>query len=203
MSDEFLAEVRGMPHRNLAVELLQKLMRGELATRRRQNVVQVRSFSELPEDALRHYQTRAIEAAQVIEKLIQLAHHMREANGGGEKLGLSEDELALYDAWETNDSAVQVLGDETPRAIAQELVHTVRNNITIDSTLRKNVRVRLRVLVRRTLNRHDYPTRQAGEGNPGGVGAGGGAVRRVDCCLKRSMKSLLSPGRPLLFHGLR
>ena len=186
-----------MPHRNLAVELLQKLMRGELATRRRQNVVQVRSFSELPEDALRHYQTRAIEAAQVIEKLIQMAHHLREANGRGEKLGLSGDELAFYDAWETNDSAVQVLGDETPRAITQELVHAVRNNITIGWILRKNVPARLRVLVRRTLNRHGYPAREAGEGNPGGVGAYGGAVRRVDCCLKRSMKFLLSPGRPL------
>ena len=122
---------------------------------------------------------------------------MRQANVRGEKLGLSEEEFALYDALETNGSAVQVLGDETFRAIAQDSVQTVPGNITIGRTLRKNVPARLRVLVRRTLKRHGYPSRQAGEGNPDSVGAGGGAVRRVDCCLKRSMKSLLSPGRPL------
>ena len=129
LSDEFLAEVRGMPHRNLAVELLQKLLRGEVSARRRKNVVQARSFSEMLEQTLRRYQNRAIEAAQVIEELIRLAKDMREANARGEQLGLSEDELAFYDALETNDSAVQVLGDETLRAIAQELVQTVRNNV--------------------------------------------------------------------------
>ncbi len=107
LSDEFLAEVRGMPHRNLAVELLQKLLRGELATRRKKNVVQARSFAEMLEQTLHRYQNRAIEAAQVIEELIQLARDMREANARGERLGLSEDELAFYDALETNDSAVQ------------------------------------------------------------------------------------------------
>ena len=157
LSDEFLAEVREMPHRNLAVELLQKLLKGELATRRRQNVVQARSFAELLEQTLRRYQNRAIETAQVIEELIQMAKDMREASARGERLGLSEDELAFYDALETNDSAVQVLGDETLRAIALELVLTVRNNVTIDWTLRESVRARLRVLVRRTLNRHGYP----------------------------------------------
>ena len=168
-----------------------------MATRRRQDVIPSPAFAELLEDALRRYQTRAIDSAQVIEEFIQLVQHTRQANARGENLGLSEDELALYDALETNGSAVQVLEDETLRAIAQGLVQTVRNNITIDWTLRKNVPARLRVLVRRTLNRHGYPAKQAGEGNPDSVGAGGGAVRRVDCCLKRSMKSLLSPGRPL------
>ena len=157
LSDEFLAEVRGMPQRNLAVELLQKLLKGELSTRRRKNVVQARSFADLLEQTLRRYQNRAIEAAQVIEELIQLARAMREANARGEKLGLSEDELAFYDALETNDSAVQVLGDETLRTIAQELVRTVRNNVTIDWTLRENVRAQLRVLVRRILRNHGYP----------------------------------------------
>ena len=113
LSDEFLAEVQGMPHRNLAVELLQKLLRGEVSTRRRKNVVQARSFAELLEQTLRQYQNRAIEAAQVIEELIELAKEVRDANARGEHLGLSEDELAFYDALETNDSAVQVLGDET------------------------------------------------------------------------------------------
>ena len=108
LSDEFLAEVRGMPQRNLAVELLQKLLKGELVTRRRKNVVQARSFAEMLEQTLRRYQNRAIEAAQVIEELIQLARDLREASARGEALGLSEDELAFYDALETNDSAVQV-----------------------------------------------------------------------------------------------
>ena len=157
LSDEFLAEVRGMPHRNLAVELLQKLLRGEVSARRRKNVVQARSFAEMLEDTLRRYQNRAIEAAEVIEKLIELAKYMREANARGEELGLSEDEMAFYDALETNDSAVKVLGDETLRAIAQELVQTVRNNVTIDWTLRENVRAHLRVLVRRILRKHGYP----------------------------------------------
>ncbi|MCY4585142.1 MAG: type I restriction endonuclease subunit R [Bryobacterales bacterium] len=157
LSDEFLAEVRGLPQRNLAVELLQKLLKGELADRRRKNVVQARSFAEMLERTLRRYQNRAIEAAQVIEELIGLAKDMREANARGEKLGLSEDELAFYDALETNDSAVRVLGDETLRAIACELVETVRGNVTIDWTLRENVRANLRRLVKRILREHGYP----------------------------------------------
>jgi type I restriction enzyme R subunit len=157
LSDEFLAEVRGMPQRNLAVELLQKLIRGELATRRRKNVVQARSFAEMLEQTVRRYQNRAVEAAQVIEQLIQLAKDMRAAHARGEQLGLSEDELAFYDALETNDSAVKVLGDETLRDIARELVETVRNNVTIDWTLRENVRANLRVLVKRILRKHGYP----------------------------------------------
>ena len=157
LSDEFLAEVQGMPHRNLAVELLQKLLRGEVSTRRRKNVVQARSFAEMLEQTLRRYQNRAIEAAQVIEELIVLAREMREANARGELLGLSEDELAFYDALETNDSAVKVLGDETLRDIARQLVETVSNNVTIDWTLRENVRAKLRVLVKRILRKHGYP----------------------------------------------
>ena len=157
LSDQFLAEVRGMPQRNLAVELLQKLLRGEISTKRRKNVVQARSFAEMLEQTLRRYQNRAIEAAQVIEELIQLAREMREANARGERLGLDEDELAFYDALEANDSAVQVLGDDTLRDIARELVETVRRNVTIDWTLRENVRARLRVLVRRILRIHGYP----------------------------------------------
>ena len=157
LSDEFLAEVQEMPQRNLAVELLQKLLKGELAVRRRQNVVQARSFAEMLAQTLRRYQNRGIEAAQVIEELIGLARAMREANARGEQLGLSADELALYDALATNDSAVQVLGDETLCRIARELIDTVRNNATIDWTLRENVRAKLRVLVKRTLKRHGYP----------------------------------------------
>ena len=157
LSDDFLAEVRNMPQRNLAIELLQKLLKGEVAIRRRKNVVQARSFAEMLEHTLRRYQNRAIEAAQVIEELIQLARNLREANARGEELGLSEDEMAFYDALETNDSAVRVLGDETLRTIARELVETVRSNVTIDWTLRENVRAQLRVLVKRILRKHGYP----------------------------------------------
>ena len=157
LSEEFLAEVRGMPQRNLAVELLQKLLKGELATRRRKNVVQARSFAEMLEQTIRRYQNRAIEAAQVIEELIGLAKEMREAGARGESLGLNEDELAFYDALEINDSAVKVLGDVTLRTIAQELVKTVRANVTIDWTLRENVRAQLRVLVKRILRKYGYP----------------------------------------------
>ena len=157
LSEEFLAEVQGMPHRNLAVELLQKLLKGELATRRRKNVVEARSFAEMLEKTLLRYQNRAIEAATVIEELIDLARKMREAESRGDELGLSEEELAFYDALETNDSAVKVLGNETLRDIARELVITVRNNVTIDWILRENVRANLRMLVKRILRKYGYP----------------------------------------------
>ena len=157
LSEEFLADVRGMPQRNLAVELLQKLLKGEIQTRRQRNVVQARSFAELLEQAIRKYQNRAIETAQVIEELIQLAKDMRAAGQRGEELGLSDDEVAFYDALETNDSAVQVLGDETLKTIARELVATVRGNVTIDWTIRDNVRAQLRVYVKRILRKYGYP----------------------------------------------
>ncbi|HRB16176.1 MAG TPA: type I restriction endonuclease subunit R [Nitrospira sp.] len=157
LSDEFLAEVRGMPQKNLAVELLRKLLAGEIKVRSRKNVVQARSFAELLEQAVRKYQNRAIEAAQVIEEMIGLAKDMRRAHERGERLGLSEEELAFYDALETNDSAVQVLGDETLRTIAREVADAVRKNVTIDWTVRENVRAQLRVIVKRILRKYGYP----------------------------------------------
>ena len=157
LSNDFLAEVQGMPHRNLAVELLQKLLKAELSIRRSKNVVQARTFSQMLEQTLRRYQNRTVQAAQIIEELIELAREMREAGERGERLGMNDDELAFYDALETNDSAVQVLGDETLRAIARELVETVRRNVTIDWTSRESVRANLRRLVRRILRKHGYP----------------------------------------------
>lgn len=157
LSDQFLAEVRGMPHRNLAVEVLRRLLDGQIKSRRRKNVVQARSFAELLEQALRRYQNRAIEAAQLLEELITLAKEMRQADSRGEAMGLSDEELAFYDALETNDSAVKVLGDEALRTIARELLTAVRNNVTIDWTLRENVRAQLRVLVKRVLRKYGYP----------------------------------------------
>ena len=160
LSDDFLAEMRDMPQRNLAVEALQRLLKGELATRYRKNVVQSRSFAALLEQTLIRYRNRTIEAAQVIEELIRLAHEMREANARGEQLGLSDDELAFYDALATNDSAVKVLGDDQLMVIARELVETVRNNVSIDWTLRESTRSHLRRMVRRTLTLHGYPPDQ-------------------------------------------
>ena len=157
LSDDFLAEVRGMPRRNLAVELLRKLLSGEIHTRRRKNVVQARSFAEMLEQSIRRYQNRAIEAAQVIEELIGLAKDMRAANARGEALGLSDEELAFYDALEVNDSAVQVLGEPTLKTIARELTQSVRRNVSIDWTVRENVRAQMRVRVKRILRKYAYP----------------------------------------------
>jgi len=156
-SEEFLAEVQGMPQRNLAVELLQKLLKGEIRLRSRRNVVQARSFAELLEQTVRKYQNRAIETAQVIEELIQLAKDMRAADARGEALKLNDDELAFYDALEVNDSAVKVLGEPTLVHIARELVETVKKNVTIDWTVRENVRAQLRVIVKRILRKYGYP----------------------------------------------
>jgi type I restriction enzyme R subunit len=136
LSDEFLAEVKHLPQKNLAVEMLRKLLTDEIKTRSRRNVVKSRLFSELLVASIRKYQNRAIQAAQVIEELIGLAKQMRDESAKGEALGLSVDEVAFYDALEVNDSAVKVLGDETLKTIARELVDTVRRNTTIDWTVR-------------------------------------------------------------------
>jgi len=157
LSEEFLAEVRNMPYRNLAVEVLHKLLEGEIQVRKQKNLVQSRSFAEMLEEAINRYQNRAIEATQVIEELIAIARQMREADKRGEELGLSEEELAFYDALETNDSAVKVLGDETLRKIAQSLVKTIRANVTVDWTVREDRRAYLRTLVKRTLRKYNYP----------------------------------------------
>jgi type I restriction enzyme R subunit len=157
LSDEFLGEVRGMPQKNLAVELLRKLLTEEIKVRSRRNLVQSRLFSELLQKAILKYQNRAIETAAVIEELVGLARDMREAAKRGEALNLTDDEVAFYDALEVNDSAVKVLGDENLRIIARELVDTVRRNVTIDWTAREAVRAKLRTMVKRILRRHGYP----------------------------------------------
>jgi type I restriction enzyme R subunit len=157
ISDEFLQEIRTLPQRNLAIEVLRKLLTDELKLRFRKNVVQERSFAEMLEESIRKYQNRAIEAAQVIEELIALAKEMREANKRGEKLGLNDDEIAFYDALEVNDSAVKVLGDECLYKIAQELVVAVRKSTTTDWNLRENARAQIRVIVKRILRKYGYP----------------------------------------------
>ncbi len=157
LSDEFLAEVRELPQRNLAVELLQKLLNDEIKVRSRKNVVQARSFAELLAAAVRRYQAKAIEAAQVIEELIALAKELREADRRGEELGLNDDELAFYDALAANQSAVDLLGDQELLFMARELVETVKRNATIDWTVKDSVRANLRRMVRRILRKHGYP----------------------------------------------
>ncbi len=157
LSDEFLAEVRGLPQKNLAVELLRKLLNDELKVRERTNLVQARSFAEMVDRSIQRYHNRAIETAQVIEELIQLSRDIKAAQQRGEQLGLNDDEIAFYDALEANDTAVQVLGDDTLKQIARDLVDTVKRNTGIDWTVRESVRARLRVLVRRVLRKYGYP----------------------------------------------
>ena len=157
LSDAFLDEVRDLPQRNLAVELLRRLLKGEISRQRRKNIVQARSFARMLEQTIRKYHNRSVEVAEVIGELIQVGSDLRAANARGEELGLTEDELAFYDALGANDSAVQVLGDETLRAIACELVEAVRNNVTIDWAVRESVRAQLRLLVKRILRKHGYP----------------------------------------------
>jgi type I restriction enzyme R subunit len=157
LSDEFLAEVRALPHKNLALELLKKLLNDEIKSRSKTNLVQSRSFAEMLEQTVRKYQNRSIDTAKVIAELVELAKDMRAAQRRGEDLGLGNDEVAFYDALEVNDSAVKVLGDETLRTIARELVETVRRNVTIDWTVKEGARAKLRTLVKRVLRKHGYP----------------------------------------------
>ncbi len=157
LSDEFLAEVRDLPHKNVAVELLEKLLNDEIRTRSQKNVVEGRSFSSMLERSIRTYQNRTIEAAQVIEELIAIAKEMRHAQERGNDLGLSDEKLAFYDALEVNDSAVEVLGDETLRTIAVELVEIVQRNVSIDWTIKESTRANIRRMVKRILRRHGYP----------------------------------------------
>jgi type I restriction enzyme R subunit len=157
LSDEFLAEVKGMQHKNLAFELLKKLLNDEIKTRQTTNIVQSKKFSEMIENAVRSYQNNLITSAQVIEELINLAKEIKEADRKGEDLGLDFREFAFYSALEVNDSAVAVLGDDILRHIARELVDTVRGNTSIDWTVRENVQAKMRIAVKRILRKHGYP----------------------------------------------
>ena len=157
LSDGFLEEVRNLPQRNFAVELLQKLLNDEIKSRSRTNVILEKKFSDRLLAALNRYRSRAIESAQVIEELIEMAKEFREAAKRGENLGLNESELAFYDALTDNESAVRELGDEVLKKIAFELTEKLRNSTTVDWQKRESVRARLRNLVRITLRRYKYP----------------------------------------------
>ena len=161
LDDSFLAEIRGMQRRNLAVELLNRLMSDEIKTRSRRNLVEARSFSEMLARTVDEYNNRTITAEEAIERLIELARRIKAARERGEKLGLSDDELAFYDALGTNDSAVQLMGDEVLRKIAQELVLRVRQNATVDWSVRESAKARMRLAVKKLLRKYRYPPDKA------------------------------------------
>ncbi len=157
LSDEFLMEVQGMQHKNLAIELLKKILNNELKVRAKTNLVKSKKLLEMLEGAIKRYQNNLLTTAEIIQELINIAKQIKEADKEGEKLGLNNDEVAFYNALEVNDSAVQVLGDEQLKQIAREIAEKVRANATIDWTIRESARAKLMVLVRRTLNKYGYP----------------------------------------------
>jgi type I restriction enzyme, R subunit len=157
LSDEFLSEVEGMQHKNLAIELLKKILNGELKARAKTNLVKSKKLLEMLEGAIKRYQNNLLTTAEIIQELINIAKQIKEADKEGEKLGLTNDEVAFYNALEINDSAVQVLGDDQLKQIAREIAEKVRANATIDWTIRESARAKLMVLVRRTLNKWGYP----------------------------------------------
>ena len=157
LSDEFFLEVQGMNHKNLAMELLKKILNDEIKSRLRTNLVKSKKFLEMLETAIKKYQNNLLTTAQIIEELIRIAKEVKESDEDAQKLGLTQDEVAFYDALETNDSAVKVLGDETLKTIAREIADKVKRNATIDWTIRESARAKLMVLVKRTLTKYGYP----------------------------------------------
>lgn len=157
LDDEFLAQVKKLPEKNLAVELLERLLEGEIKSRFGSNVVQEKKFSDLLGNVIKRYQNRSIETAQVMEELVEMAKKFREAAGRGEMLGLTEDEVRFYDALVTNESAVRELTDETLKKIAHELTENLRQNLTVDWSERESVRAKLRLMVKRILRKYKYP----------------------------------------------
>ena len=157
LSEQFLAEVRGLQHKNVAAELLEKLLKDELKVRAKKNLVQSHVFSEKLKKTLNAYHNRAISTMQVLEELIKLAKEMDAATKRGVDLGLTDDEVAFYDALAANESAVIAMGDDKLRVIAAELITQVRKSVTIDWTLREGARAKIRVMVKRILNKYGYP----------------------------------------------
>ncbi|MCL4740149.1 MAG: type I restriction endonuclease subunit R [Burkholderiaceae bacterium] len=160
LDDAFLAEVRNLPERNLAVELLERLLEGEIKSRFAGNVVQNKKFSDMLTDVVQRYQNRSIEAAQVMEELVQMAKKFREAAARGEQLGLTEDEVRFYDALANNESAVRELTGVTLKKIAHELAESLRKNLTVDWSARESVQAKLRLMVKRILRKYKYPPDQ-------------------------------------------
>lgn len=160
LSDEFLDEIKNLPQKNLALEALRRLLNGQIRSISRQNLVQARKFSELLEAAINKYSARALDATQVILELIEIAKHVKEAVSRGDELGLSSEELAFYDALTTNRSAVELMGDQVLKQIATELATTIRNNMSVDWTVREAVQARMRVMIKKLLRKYKYPPDQ-------------------------------------------
>jgi type I restriction enzyme R subunit len=161
LDDDFLAQVHNLPEKNLAVELLERLLQGEIKSRFASNVVQDKKFSDMLASVIQRYQNRSIETAQVMEELIAMAKKFREAANRGDQLGLHDDEVKFYDALANNESAVRELQDETLKKIAQELTQNLRENLTVDWSERESVRAKLRLMVKRILKKYKYPPDQA------------------------------------------
>jgi len=157
LSEDFLTEVRDLPQKNLAYEVLKKLLNDEIRILQRKNLVKSKSFAEMLQRAVNEYKNRGIDTVQVIEELIELAKKIRDSDKHNEELGLNAEEIAFYEALAANDSAVDVLGDETLRLMAIELVGIIRNNATIDWTVRKNIQAKMRVSVKKLLKKYGYP----------------------------------------------
>jgi len=157
LSDQFLAEVRGLKHKNIAAELLEKLLKDELKVRSRHNLVQSRVFSEKLKKTLNGYHNRAISTMQVIEELIKLAKDLDAATKAGKEMGLTDDEKAFYDALAANDSALTAMGDAKLKVIAAESIIQVKKSVTIDWNLRESARAKIKVMVKRILNKYGYP----------------------------------------------
>lgn len=157
LSEEFLKEIEGMKYKNVAIELLKKLLNDEIKIRSKHNLAKSKSLMEMLDGAIKRYQNNLLTTAEIIEELIRIAREISASDRRGQDMGLSEDELAFYDALETNDSAVKVLGDDQLRAIAREIAEKVRKNATIDFAIKETARARIMVIVRRILNKYGYP----------------------------------------------
>jgi type I restriction enzyme R subunit len=157
LSDEFMLEIQGMKHKNLALELLKKILNDEIKSRLRTNLVKGKALLEMLEASIKRYQNNLLTTAEIIQELIDIAKEVKKSDKQGEELGLSKDEVAFYNALEVNESAVQVLGDETLKHIAREIADKVRSNATIDWTIRESARANLMRLVSRTLRKYGYP----------------------------------------------
>jgi len=157
LSDEFLEEIKGMKHQNIALEVLKKILNDEIRIRARRNILQSRTLMEMLEKTIKEYQNKILTAAEVIQKLIEIAKEVKKADLRGEELNMSDEELAFYDAVAANESAKEVLGDEVLRDLARILVERVRQNATIDWSIKESVRAKLKVIVKRTLRQYGYP----------------------------------------------
>lgn len=157
LSDQFLEDVRALPQKNLAVELLNRLLQGKVKAVQKQNLVKARKFSDMLKKAVNQYNKRAIETSKVIEELIELAKEMNDSYQAGEDNGLIKEEVAFYDALASHDTAEEVLGDEVLRAIAHELTKSIKDNMSVDWNLRESARARMRITVRRLLKKYGYP----------------------------------------------